>query len=106
MNISGEIQAAFRQLTAEIPPDRQDGGKDSGTQRLLLGKVLRLLDDQSALIQIGGRTMQENLKPPFVRRRITGFLMTNSRRKKRAGFMSSTNSKEARKPFRKRRVDC
>ncbi|MEC3632480.1 glycosyl transferase [Bacillus velezensis] len=62
MNISGEIQAAFRQLTAEIPPDRQDGGKDSGAQRLLLGKVLRLLDDQSALIQIGGRTMQGKLE--------------------------------------------
>ncbi|WP_417852354.1 hypothetical protein, partial [Bacillus velezensis] len=43
MNISGEIQAAFRQLTAEIPPDRQDGGKDSGAPRLRLGKVLRLL---------------------------------------------------------------
>ncbi|MFH6681536.1 glycosyl transferase [Bacillus amyloliquefaciens] len=62
MNISGEIQAAFRQLITETSPERQDGSKDSGTQRLLLGKVLRLLDDQSALIQIGGRTMQGKLE--------------------------------------------
>ncbi|OIK22268.1 glycosyl transferase [Bacillus amyloliquefaciens] len=62
MNISGEIQAAFRQLMTETSPERQDGGKDSGAQRLLLGKVLRLLDDQSALIQIGGRTMQGKLE--------------------------------------------
>ncbi|KXZ14932.1 glycosyl transferase [Bacillus nakamurai] len=62
MNISGDIQTAFKQLLAGTAAAQQDGDKQSGAQRLLLGKVLRLLGDQSALIQIGSQTIQGKLE--------------------------------------------
>ncbi|MDU0153481.1 hypothetical protein [Bacillus cabrialesii] len=65
MNIRNDVQKALQLLfgqTAVTQETTNVGEALNGEKRLLLGKVLRLLGDQHALIQVGNQTIQGKLE--------------------------------------------
>ncbi|MCY8279281.1 hypothetical protein [Bacillus inaquosorum] len=65
MNIRNDVQKALQHLLGNtaIPQQTSNASETlNGEKRLLLGKVLRLLGDQHALIQVGNQTVQGKLE--------------------------------------------
>ncbi|MBG9488797.1 hypothetical protein MKS87_08670 [Bacillus subtilis] len=65
MNIRNDVQKALQQLFGRtaVPQETSKVNEAlNGEKRLLLGKVLRLLGDQHALIQVGNQTVQGKLE--------------------------------------------
>ncbi|MDP4122896.1 MAG: hypothetical protein Q8917_07380 [Bacillota bacterium] len=65
MNIRNDVQKALQHLfgrTADPQVTSKVNEALNGEKRLLLGKVLRLLGDQHALIQVGNQTVQGKLE--------------------------------------------
>ncbi|MGM0948512.1 MAG: hypothetical protein ACQEWT_06620 [Bacillota bacterium] len=65
MNIRNDVQKALQHLfkNTAIPKESANVSEaQNGEKRLLLGKVLRLLGDQHALIQVGNQTVQGKLE--------------------------------------------
>ncbi|TDO10827.1 hypothetical protein DFO69_2398 [Bacillus subtilis] len=65
MNIRNDVQKALQHLwgNTAIPQETSNASEAlNGEKRLLLGKVLRLLGDQHALIQVGNQTVQGKLE--------------------------------------------
>nr|WP_087992070.1 hypothetical protein [Bacillus subtilis] len=65
MNIRNDVQKALQHLfkNTVIPKESANVSEaQNGEKRLLLGKVLRLLGDQHALIQVGNQTVQGKLE--------------------------------------------
>ncbi|MEG7334149.1 hypothetical protein [Bacillus sp. 0102A] len=65
MNIRNDVQKALQHLfkNTAIPQESANVSEaQNGEKRLLLGKVLRLLGDQHALIQVGNQTVQGKLE--------------------------------------------
>lgn len=65
MNIRNDMQKALQHLFKHtaVPQESSNVSEaQNGEKRLLLGKVLRLLGDQHALIQVGNQTVQGKLE--------------------------------------------
>ncbi|NTU26512.1 hypothetical protein HPX95_10010 [Bacillus tequilensis] len=65
MNIRNDVQKALQHLfrNSAVPQETSTISEaQNGEKRLLLGKVLRLLGDQHALIQVGNQTIQGKLE--------------------------------------------
>ncbi|AUS13825.1 hypothetical protein C0W65_18450 [Bacillus subtilis] len=65
MNIRNDVQKALQHLFGRtaVPQETSNVNEAlNGEKRLLLGKVLRLLGDQHALIQVGNQTVQGKLE--------------------------------------------
>ncbi len=65
MNIRNDVQKALQHLfgNTAVPQETSNVSEAlNGEKRLLLGKVLRLLGDQHALIQVGNQTVQGKLE--------------------------------------------
>ncbi|MEI1421365.1 hypothetical protein EFK13_08860 [Bacillus cabrialesii] len=65
MNIRNDVQKALQHLFGHTPVTQETTNASeslNGEKRLLLGKVLRLLGDQHALIQVGNQTIQGKLE--------------------------------------------
>ncbi|MGE9752140.1 hypothetical protein ACQP3R_04225 [Bacillus inaquosorum] len=65
MNIRNDVQKALQHLLGNtaVPQETSNASEAlNGEKRLLLGKVLRLLGDQHALIQVGNQTVQGKLE--------------------------------------------
>ncbi|KXJ36341.1 hypothetical protein AX282_03750 [Bacillus spizizenii] len=65
MNIRNDVQKALQHLFGKtaVPQETSNVSEAlNGEKRLLLGKVLRLLGDQHALIQVGNQTVQGKLE--------------------------------------------
>ncbi|MCY8867693.1 hypothetical protein [Bacillus inaquosorum] len=65
MNIRNDVQKALQHLwgNTAVPQETPNASEAlNGEKRLLLGKVLRLLGDQHALIQVGNQTVQGKLE--------------------------------------------
>ncbi|MEC0544324.1 hypothetical protein P8855_03725 [Bacillus inaquosorum] len=65
MNIRNDVQKALQHLLGNTAVPQQTSNASealNGEKRLLLGKVLRLLGDQHALIQVGNQTVQGKLE--------------------------------------------
>ncbi|MBL6007161.1 hypothetical protein JNA71_01860 [Bacillus halotolerans] len=65
MNIRNDVQQALKNLfgnTAAPQETSNTTDESNAVKRLLLGKVLRLLGDQHALIQVGNQTIQGKLE--------------------------------------------
>ncbi|MCY7975115.1 hypothetical protein P8843_05735 [Bacillus inaquosorum] len=65
MNIRNDVQKALQHLLGNtaIPQQTSNASEAlNGEKRLLLGKVLRLLGEQHALIQVGNQTVQGKLE--------------------------------------------
>ncbi|UPV80756.1 hypothetical protein [Bacillus rugosus] len=65
MNIRNDVQKALQHLLGNtaVPQETPNVSEAlNGEKRLLLGKVLRLLGDQHALIQVGNQTVQGKLE--------------------------------------------
>lgn len=65
MNIRNDVQKALQHLfgNTAVPQETANVSEAlNGEKRLLLGKVLRLLGDQHALIQVGNQTVQGKLE--------------------------------------------
>ncbi len=65
MNIRNDVQKALQHLFGRtaVPQETSKVNEAlNGEKRLLLGKVLRLLGDQHALIQVGNQTVQGKLE--------------------------------------------
>ncbi|WP_338444340.1 hypothetical protein V5F86_08610 [Bacillus spizizenii] len=65
MNIRNDVQKALQHLfgNTAVPQETSNVSEGlNGEKRLLLGKVLRLLGDQHALIQVGNQTVQGKLE--------------------------------------------
>ncbi|MDO8224969.1 hypothetical protein BHT94_03845 [Bacillus licheniformis] len=65
MNIRNDVQKALQHLFGQTAATQETTNVSealNGEKRLLLGKVLRLLGDQHALIQVGNQTIQGKLE--------------------------------------------
>ncbi|CUB24701.1 hypothetical protein BN2127_JRS7_02597 [Bacillus subtilis] len=65
MNIRNDVQKALQHLFGNTAVPQETANVSdalNGEKRLLLGKVLRLLGDQHALIQVGNQTVQGKLE--------------------------------------------
>ncbi|WP_286058543.1 hypothetical protein [Bacillus mojavensis] len=65
MNIRNDVQQALKNLFGNTAAPRETShttDESNAVKRLLLGKVLRLLGDQHALIQVGNQTIQGKLE--------------------------------------------
>ncbi|MCY7980766.1 hypothetical protein [Bacillus inaquosorum] len=65
MNIRNDVQKALQHLLGNtaVPQETSNASEAlNGEKRLLLGKVLRLLGDQHALIQVGNQTVRGKLE--------------------------------------------
>ncbi|OBA08686.1 hypothetical protein A9D36_05295 [Bacillus subtilis] len=65
MNIRNDVQKALQHLFGQTAVTQETTNVSealNGEKRLLLGKVLRLLGDQHALIQVGNQTIQGKLE--------------------------------------------
>ncbi len=65
MNIRNDVQKALQHLFGRTAAPQETSNVNealNGEKRLLLGKVLRLLGDQHALIQVGNQTVQGKLE--------------------------------------------
>ncbi|MCY9011785.1 hypothetical protein MOE48_19330 [Bacillus inaquosorum] len=65
MNIRNDVQKALQHLLGNTAVPQQTSNASealNGEKRLLLGKVLRLLGEQHALIQVGNQTVQGKLE--------------------------------------------
>ncbi|MCY8787310.1 hypothetical protein MOD87_03245 [Bacillus inaquosorum] len=65
MNIRNDVQKALQHLLGNtaVPQETSNASEAlNGEKRLLLGKLLRLLGDQHALIQVGNQTVQGKLE--------------------------------------------
>lgn len=103
MNIRNDVQKALQHLfgNTAVPQETSNVSEAlNGEKRLLLGKVLRLLGDQHALIQVGNQTVQENLKLSFVLRRTIGFPTKKQQQNRQAVFRSFKALTKIPNPFR------
>lgn len=107
MNIRNDVQQALKNLfgNTAAPQETSNTTDESNTvKRLLLGKVLRLLGDQHALIQVGNQTIQGKLETQLRPQAYYWFSYEKNQRNRQAVSRLFKALTKIPKPFRMQRA--